>query len=403
MTRSAGRHAGPVTEPARDAQPAKEHGTGVRGLLSRIRPAAVTAKGAVLTAGALAAAVAAVVAVLPHDEPVLVDITGVEVNPALLPLADFRPSAGRSLALGPAGGPSAVVAAADGTPVTLRLAAGADVLATPGAETVGPSPSGLPVAPTQDSTAPTAPTEPPTSAQTGTSTPTGTTESPTGTTEPATPTSPATPATTSPPPTPTGFASERVRPQLPRRYTSAVTDLVNQKFVVAGSRDPLPPNAPTVVFFSSQALNAAGDPVAPEVAARRIVKVLSHVRSVPASGSGSGHSGGKGGAGHEKAREPVGVVAKVNLDLEHAVGETVRIYWELRDARSGVVQRLTRDWLRDYPAYEVVGEQDPDRGVISVWIPVPEKPGDYVVSFSAWAGGNSDAPQDAQAAETHIR
>jgi hypothetical protein len=198
-------------------------------------------------------------------------------------------------------------------------------------------------------------------------------------------------------------ASERLRPQLPRRYTSAVTDLVNQKFVVAGSRDPLPPNAPTLVFFSSQALNAAGDPVAPEVAARRIVKVLSHVRSVPASGSGSGNSGGKGGGGHEKAREPVGVVAKVNLDLEHAVGETVRIYWELRDARSGVVQRLTRDWLRDYPAYEVVGEQDPDRGVISVWIPVPEKPGDYVVSFSAWAGDNSDAPQDAQAAETHIR
>jgi hypothetical protein len=352
----------------------------------------------VLTAGALAAAVAAVVAVLPHDEPVLVDITGVEVNPALLALADFRPPAGRNLALGPAGGSTTVVGVAGGTPVTLRLAAGADVLATPGALS-GPSPTGLPAAPTQASTAPAAPTVPPTSAQTGTSTltPTGTTESPTptGTTEPASPTSPSTPATTSPPPTPTGFASERLR--LPRRYTSAVTDLVNQKYVVAPSKDPLPPNAPTLVFLSTQAVDAQGVRVAPEVAAKRIVKVLSHVRSVPAPRSGTV---GKGGA---KAREPLGVVAKVNLDLQHAVGQTIRIYWELRDARSGVVSQLTQDWLRDFPAYEVVGEQDPDRGVISVWVPVPEKPGDYVVSFSAWAGDKSDAPQDAQAAETHIR
>ena len=158
-----------------------------------------------------------------------------------------------------------------------------------------------------------------------------------------------------------------------------------------------------MAFLSIQAVDDQGAQVAPEVAAKRIVKVLSHVRSVPAPGSGAGNSGGKGGGAHEKAREPVGVVAQVNLDLEHAVGETVRIYWELRDARSGAVQRLTRDWLRDYPAYEVVGEQDPDRGVISVWIPVPEKPGDYVVSFSAWAGDGSDAPQDAQAAATHIR
>src|SRR6476619_4332558 len=96
---------------------------------SLVRPAVATVKGGILNLGAVAGAIAAVIALLPSTEPVQLRFTSLSVSPTPVPASEFRPVEDTPLAL--TGG-------VDGHRVTVRLAAGAAFPSSTQSVTSGP-------------------------------------------------------------------------------------------------------------------------------------------------------------------------------------------------------------------------------------------------------------------------
>ena len=80
------------------------------------------------------------------------------------------------------------------------------------------------------------------------------------------------------------------------------------------------------------------------------------------------------------------MVVRVNVDLKHAEGRPIQINWEIIDASNGEVQSLSKAWLRNFAAYRLRATTDPDSGFFKLWIPLPDKRGDYVISLTASQG-----------------
>jgi len=302
---------------------------------SRVRAAVTTLKGGVITVGAIATSIAAVAALIPRQEPVVVRITSLTVSPSLVPLADFRQVGGN------------FAASTHGHRVTLRPVAALTSAALGGAIVAGPTPTD-PTSTTTDGTDGTEPTTTPTDP---------------ASTTPSTPTS----ATTAEP----GRASEA--PAVPRTYLRKVLRRVGAQYRVDPQAES---DGPMTLFVRANSRGSEGRRLPANAATERALGVLSHVRSRPVG------NGGK--------RDSLGVVVRVNVDLTHGEGRTVGISWEIIDATDGEPQSLSKAWLREFAALELHADDDPDSAFFKLWVPLPKKPGDYMISVIARA--DSDEP-----------
>jgi len=97
----------------------------------------------------------------------------------------------------------------------------------------------------------------------------------------------------------------------------------------------------------------------------------------------------------------MGVVARVNVDLAHAEGEPIQVYWEIIDESDGTVEALSKEWSQMFAAYQLTATTDPDRGFFKLWVPLPERRGSYRISLIAGTG-ESQLPLDEEEAETVV-
>jgi hypothetical protein len=170
---------------------------------------------------------------------------------------------------------------------------------------------------------------------------------------------------------------------------------VDQVLERAGERAPstIPeackdPARPCVLYSLalSQAVSTDGELVEPEVAAERLVELLRNTRA-----GGDGSPAGDGSS----AREPLGVLVTVNLELIGLRDQEVQLTWSMLAAR-GAHKRLYGDWLNDNLAYRLKAGSNRDTAFQYIWIPLPKPPGPYYVRVELTADG---APLKSEASD----
>ncbi|HKY67593.1 MAG TPA: hypothetical protein VJM49_14525, partial [Acidimicrobiales bacterium] len=112
-------------------------------------------------------------------------------------------------------------------------------------------------------------------------------------------------------------------------------------------------------LVTANALAPDGRVVPPEVAAQRVVTLLDTTRAGPTGA------------------EPLGVVVATDVELTGLRGEPVLLTWTMW--RSGEQARVHGDWLDDDLAYRLRATSDLDTVTLDLWIPLPRRPGAYVV------------------------
>jgi hypothetical protein len=296
---------------------------------------------AILAAGALAAAVLAIVALVqwavPDEEPDpenSAQFTAVDVLPSV-PLSEYKQR-------------TTLVAAApvedagrEPSPV-LRLASGA------GGGQPAPSTTAAPPTMPGSTTAGPSTTAPSTSSPSSTS----------GSTTTSRPTT--TGSSTSGPPGPQ--QTEGISPP------TTLPDLVEVGRQVADELGcPDPAECPAVRdMVTGVAIDPDGNPVPPDVAAERVLEILRNART-------DGH-------------EPLGVVVTTDLDLSGLRGEPVFLTWRMFGF--GGSTRLQGEWLNENLAYRIEPRTDHEAATVDLWIPLPPEPGPYVVKVKVTHDGS---------------
>jgi hypothetical protein len=303
---------------------------------------------AVLAAGALAAAVLAIVALvqwaLPNDEPDLensAQFTAVNIVPSVrlseykqrTTLVEAAPieDAGQTLA-----------------PVLRFVSAAGGGQPEPSTTAAPPTTSG------STTTAGSSTTAPSTSSQSTTS---GSTTTP----RPST-----TGSSTSGPPGPQENAGIS-----PPTTTPALVEIGKKVAEEVDCPDPAECQAVDDMLAASS-VDLDGNPVPPDVAAERVLEILRNART--------------------DGDEPLGVVVTADLDLAGLRGEPVFLTWEMFG--SGGSKQLHGEWLNENLAYRIQPRTDHDTATVDLWIPLPPDPGPYVVKVKAtYAGSGLDSAQ----------
>ena len=123
---------------------------------------------------------------------------------------------------------------------------------------------------------------------------------------------------------------------------------------------PAPARIVLRVILEPAGIDEDGNPVAPEVAAARVVELLGETRTVDA------------GAGK---REPLGAVVDVNVELEGLRGQPVLLSWSIW--QQGGETRLFENWLGTTAVYQLEDTSDHDTASFDLWVPTPREPGSY--------------------------
>jgi hypothetical protein len=124
------------------------------------------------------------------------------------------------------------------------------------------------------------------------------------------------------------------------------------------------------------ALDLEGNPVAPGVAAERVVKVLKDARTT-------------------QRKEPLGVVVSVDVELAGLRDKPVLLSWSMWQ-KNGTTRRLYGNWLNRNLAYRLKASTDRDTATLDLWIPLPKPPGPYFVRMQLTASGSARASTDSQ-------
>jgi hypothetical protein len=146
------------------------------------------------------------------------------------------------------------------------------------------------------------------------------------------------------------------------------------------SERSLPAIVPMIIPNS---LDSEDNPVPPEVAAERVVKVLKDARTTaPSEESGS------------REQEPLGVVVSTDIELADLRAKPALLSWSMWQKGGDV--RLHGDWLNKNLAYRLEATTNRDTTTVDLWIPLPQPPGPYLarvdlnVNGSRLAAGESD-------------
>jgi hypothetical protein len=124
------------------------------------------------------------------------------------------------------------------------------------------------------------------------------------------------------------------------------------------------------------ALDLEGNLVAPGVAAERVVKVLKDARTT-------------------QRKEPLGVVVSVDVELAGLRGKPVLLSWSMWQ-KNGTTRRLYGNWLNRNLAYRLKASTDRDTATLDLWIPLPKPPGPYFVRMQLTASGSARASTNSQ-------
>ena len=291
----------------------------------------------VLGAGALAAAISAVIGLWPSPDPVdKVTITSAHLSwPE--PLSAY----------GSATGDDSGTAAPLGAQPTLGAVPARYTTTSAPPPSAGRTSSTTTTASSSTSSTPTA---------TGSTGTTGRSSSPTSTSETYEP------STTEDTPE---VATPTVEPPDVLRLPPSVRDHFYEEIVAdpALAEYALPPHLPgeSVVFicWGSNVVGKDGQPVPPAQAAQQFAARLADVRTQPVEGR----------------LDPLGVRVTVDMEIEGLRDQPLLLYWRMVPA--GGTTPLAPDWGRPTASYIVTAGTERDTATIEVWVPLPEAAGPY--------------------------
>lgn len=141
----------------------------------------------------------------------------------------------------------------------------------------------------------------------------------------------------------------------------------------------------SVPFINQIGTDENGDPIPTEEVAERVVAFLRETRTIDTPAPDGGAA----------VTEPVGVTVTANLELVGLRGRTVLLSWAIFRT-GGEGGPLFEPWLRTMPTYQLEPTSDDDTTSVDVWVPLPRPPGPYVVRLTlslddaVLASGDSD-------------
>jgi hypothetical protein len=128
-----------------------------------------------------------------------------------------------------------------------------------------------------------------------------------------------------------------------------------------------------IPFIDPLSLDPKGNPVAPAMAAERVLELLRDARS----------TGGEPPEGEEPRGEPLGVVITADLELAGLRGKLVLLSWSM--CQQGGTKRLYGNWLNRNLAYRLEATTDRDTTSLDLWVPLPRSPGPYFIRVNLTA------------------
>jgi hypothetical protein len=138
-------------------------------------------------------------------------------------------------------------------------------------------------------------------------------------------------------------------------------------------------------IVGSMASDENGSPVPPEVAAKRIIGVLGHTRTV--SETPNNHN-----SGSRNESEPLGELISLNMELVGLRGQPVFLSWSI--FQTGGHNSMFGKWVKNFVAYRLVATTDDDTGSLDMWIPLPKVTGPYFIQLKLTTGGADLASMD---------
>ncbi|HET7534174.1 MAG TPA: hypothetical protein VFJ83_13570, partial [Nocardioidaceae bacterium] len=154
---------------------------------------------------------------------------------------------------------------------------------------------------------------------------------------------------------PEGFRVERLR------YEEVLVD-VGAAAPELELPDPQAPPTQTMLALIATMKDEEGKPVPPQEAARRLVRVLGHTRTIQTK---------------EGKHDPLGILVTANVALEGLKGRELGVFWEVWSQDDAI--RLFDRWLDEVPVSRIAAEKEQDSGAFQFWVPMPKKPGEYVI------------------------
>jgi hypothetical protein len=129
---------------------------------------------------------------------------------------------------------------------------------------------------------------------------------------------------------------------------------------------------------SMKALAGAGNAPAPRAeAVQHLVNLVKQARTAEADQS-----------------EPLGVVVTVDVELTGLRNEPVLLSWSMW--QKGGAHRLHGDWLNTNLAYRLTATSNQDTASLDFWIPLPPKPGPYFIRSILTSDGSTIASVDSE-------
>ena len=118
---------------------------------------------------------------------------------------------------------------------------------------------------------------------------------------------------------------------------------------------------PSLFIIGDLAVDARGQPVPPEVIAERLAARLQHVRTQERAGK----------------LDPVGIRATIDLEVQGLRGERLLVHWRLLPEPTAAP--LPEDWWGSTLAQRLHPATDLDTVSFDLWVPVPVGAGPYVL------------------------
>lgn len=145
-------------------------------------------------------------------------------------------------------------------------------------------------------------------------------------------------------------------------------------------------------FIAPMSVDTEGNPVAPAVAAERVVELLRDARSTGGEKPEGEKPEGEKPGGEKPKGEPLGVVVSADLELAGLRGEPVLLSWSMW--QQGGKKRLYGNWLNSNLAYRLKATTDRDTTTLDLWVPLPKSRGPYFIRVSLTAAGSVLASAD---------
>jgi hypothetical protein len=144
-----------------------------------------------------------------------------------------------------------------------------------------------------------------------------------------------------------------------------------------------------VAVITANTTDENGNPVAPDVAAQQVIRILKDARTTSGDQSSQDQD-----SANQPVGEPLGVVVSADLELAGLRGRPVLLSWSMW--QQGGKKRLLGSWLNRNLAFRLEASTDDDTTSVDLWIPLPKAPGQYFIRATLTADQSTLASADSQ-------